>query len=100
MNRSTSRCTGYDPTALSRRQMLSQFGYGIGSIALSQLLMGESAAALSPGVITTPHVTPKAKRIIFLLQSGAPSQMDLYDYKPLLNELNGQELPDSVRQGQ
>lgn len=100
MKRSTSPCTGFDPTILSRRQLLSQFGYGIGSIALSQLLMRDSAEALSPGAIATPHVAPKAKRIIFLLQSGAPSQMDLFDYKPLLNELNGQELPDSVRQGQ
>jgi hypothetical protein len=47
-----------------------------------------------------PHFAPKAKRVIYLFQSGAPSQMDLYDYKPLLNEKHGQELPDSVRKGQ
>ena len=47
-----------------------------------------------------PHFAPKAKRVIYLFQSGAPSHLDLFDYKPMLNKMNGQELPDSVRQGQ
>jgi hypothetical protein len=46
------------------------------------------------------NIAPKAKRVIYLFQSGGPSQMDLYDYKPLLNKMNGEQLPDSVRQGQ
>jgi hypothetical protein len=52
------------------------------------------------GILGKPHFTPKVKRVIYLFQSGAPSQLDLFDYKPLLNKLNGQELPESVRQGQ
>ncbi|MCM8525340.1 MAG: DUF1501 domain-containing protein [Lentisphaeraceae bacterium] len=47
-----------------------------------------------------PHFTPKAKRIIYLYQSGGPSQLELFDHKPVLNKMHGQELPDSVRQGQ
>ena len=47
-----------------------------------------------------PHFPAKAKRVIYLFQSGAPSQMDLFDYKPKLNDLRGTELPDSIRKGQ
>ena len=46
------------------------------------------------------HHAPRAKRVVYLFQSGGPAQHDLFDYKPLLNERNGEELPDSVRQGQ
>ncbi len=52
------------------------------------------------GVLTGPHVQPRVKRIVSLFQSGGPSQIDLFDHKPLLQERNGTELPDSVRQGQ
>ena len=52
------------------------------------------------GVLAAPHHPPKAKRVIYLFMSGGPSQLDLFDYKPLLNEMNGQDLPDSVREGQ
>ena len=47
-----------------------------------------------------PHFTPKAKRIIYLYQSGGPSQLELFDHKPILDKMHGQQLPDSVRQGQ
>ena len=47
-----------------------------------------------------PHFAPKARRVIFLFQSGGPSQQDLFDYKPLLNERHGEELPESIRRGQ
>src|SRR5205807_6055554 len=57
---------------------------------------GDAQQAL-PGL---PHFPPRARRIICLFQSGAPSQMDLFDYKPRLQELFGQDLPDSVRRGQ
>ena len=93
-------CTGLDPSVISRRDWLSRFGYGLGSMALSGLMQKDFASAATPGLIATPHVAPRAKRIIFLFQSGAPSQMDLYDYKPMLNKMNGEELPASVRQGQ
>ena len=95
MHPHTPLCTG--PCAvdgMTRRDLLTRFGMGVGGMALAQLL-SRDAAAVAP-----PTFAPKAKRIIYLFQSGGPSQMDLYDYKPLLNELNGQQLPDSVRQGQ
>ena len=46
------------------------------------------------------HIAPRAKRVIYLFMSGGPSQLDLFDYKPLLNQMNGQDLPESVRMGQ
>lgn len=83
---------------LSRRQMLSQAGLGMGAVALSQMLATESCQA--SGILPALHHAPKAKRVIFLFQSGGPSQLDLYDHKPLLNEKHGTELPDEVRMGQ
>ena len=85
----------------TRRDFLSKTAMGLGAAALGTLLnpinlLGNTGG----GILRAPHHTPKAKRIIFLLQSGAPSQLDLFDYKPTLNKMNGQQLPDSVRQGQ
>lgn len=90
-----------------RRQFLQRFGLGFGTLALADLL-GENrrltgagtAHAATAGVLPTAHFPATAKRVIFLFQSGAPSQLDLLDPKPLLNELHGQELPDSVRGAQ
>ncbi|MGB7324090.1 MAG: DUF1501 domain-containing protein [Rubripirellula sp.] len=97
-------CTGNDLNPLSRRQWLSRFGYGLGSMALGSLLQQDmasgAAASVEAAIQSGMHHAPKAKRIIFLFQSGAPSQMDLFDYKPVLNQRNGEELPDSVRKGQ
>ena len=56
--------------------------------------------APSGGLADVPHFAPKAKRVVYLFQSGAPSQIDLFDYKPELERLRGQDLPDSVRRGQ
>jgi hypothetical protein len=70
---------------------------GLGAAALASLLAGESGAASLPGL---PHFAPKAKRIIYLFQHGAPSQLDLFDHKPALAKLRGQDLPASVRMGQ
>lgn len=88
-----------------RRQFLLQSGLGLGSMALASLLSPAgygSDAVPSPfkGILEAPHFAPKAKRIIYLFMSGGPSQLDLFDYKPLLNEKNGQDLPESVRKGQ
>ena len=47
-----------------------------------------------------PHFAPKAKRVIYLFQNGAPSQLESFDYKPLLNKMKGQDLPASIRMGQ
>ena len=83
---------------MNRRDWLASFGMGLGGIALSELL-GRSAAA-SGGVLGGCHFPPKAKRVIYLFQSGGPSQLDLYDHKPLLLAKTGEQLPDSVRGGQ
>ena len=109
---SNSPCTGYENgLGLSRRNWLGRFGMGLGSIALHNLLSRESDAARSWEQPTTKRSElqlaneatthrPRAKRVIYLFQSGGPSQMDLFDHKPVLNKLHGQQLPDSVRKGQ
>ncbi|MDA0832335.1 MAG: DUF1501 domain-containing protein [Planctomycetota bacterium] len=87
-----------------RREFLQRFGAGVGGVALAEMLAkSQSASAateIDRGVLGEPHFAPKAKRIIYLFQSGAPSHLDLYDYKPLLNEKHGEQLPDSVRGNQ
>jgi hypothetical protein len=83
---------------LTRRHFFGRSAAGIGSIALGSLLNPALLrAAAMPGL---PHFPPRAKSVIFLFQSGGPSQMDLFDYKPGLEKLRGAELPDSVRMGQ
>jgi hypothetical protein len=83
--------------------MLSRIGGGLGGIALADLLQNDrqaTAGLATPGLLAEPHHPPRAKRVIYLFQSGGPSQLETFDYKPLLNEMWGQPLPDSVRQGQ
>ena len=82
----------------SRRSFLKNVGGGLGMVALADLLQG--AEAPNPLAPKKPHFAPKAKRVIYLFQSGAPSQLDLFDYKPKLADLRATELPDSIRQGQ
>ncbi len=95
------RCTGFDPVVgMSRRRFLNRFGISLGGMALADLLNPAITRAGTGGVLENLHHPPRAKRVIFLFQAGAPSQMDLFDYKPLLNEKHGTELPDSVRRGQ
>jgi len=88
----------------SRRELLSGCGGIAASLALNSLLsrdaQAEPARANSPGLPGFPDHTPRAKRVIYLFQSGAPSQMDLFDHKPKLQDLRGKELPDSIRKGQ
>lgn len=81
----------------TRRHFFGKSAYGLGAIALSKLLGDELPRGGMPGL---PHFAPKAKRVIYLFQSGAPSQIELFDYKPKLQQLRGTDLPDSVRQGQ
>jgi uncharacterized protein (DUF1501 family) len=98
-----SICTGCEsPFGLSRRRFLNRFGMGLGGIALADLLGGGTPikAGSTPGLLATPHHTAKAKRVIYLFQSGGPSQLETFDYKPLLNEKQGEQLPESVRMGQ
>lgn len=95
-----SLCSGYEAAVgLTRRRFLHQFGMGLGGMALSSL-MADSTSVAGEGVLQALHHAPRAKRVIFLFQSGGPSQMDLFDHKPILNEKHGTELPDEIRQGQ
>jgi hypothetical protein len=83
---------------ITRRHFFSAASGGIGVAALSSLLAADAKA--EAGLPGLPHFAPKAKRVIYLFQHGAPSQLDLFDYKPKLAEARGLELPDSVRKGQ
>ena len=88
---------------IRRRHFFGRSAGGIGIAALATLLDGPLQAAQKaswPGLKGLPHHPPHAKRVIFLHQSGAPSQLDMLDPKPQLDQLHGQELPDSVRQKQ
>ncbi|MCH9656350.1 MAG: DUF1501 domain-containing protein [Planctomycetes bacterium] len=91
----------------NRRQFFGRSTTGIGTIALASLLNGnlfaKEKSGATPrvgGLADIPHFAPKAKRVIYLLQSGAPSQVDLLDHKPSLEKLHMTELPDSIRNGQ
>ena len=103
---------------LNRRLFLTRSGVGLGAVALNSLLKDDGLRAATDvpqpktagnlaesmtgigGLPGLPHFAPKAKRVIYLFQSGAPSQLDLFDYKPQIRERRGIELPDSVRMGQ
>jgi uncharacterized protein DUF1501 len=110
---------------LNRRHFFSRSSLGLGGAALASLLSESRAAgtereadvgdgatpdtrkpiplAIDPdggGILPAYHFPPKARRVISLFMSGGPSQLDLFDYKPLLNKMNGQDLPDSIRMGQ
>jgi uncharacterized protein (DUF1501 family) len=79
-------------STLTRRNFLARSTLGLGALAFGQLFAG--AAGLKP------HFTPRAKRVIYLFQSGGPSQLELLDYKPALKEHFDKQLPDSIRRGQ
>jgi hypothetical protein len=82
----------------TRRQFFGRTASGVGVAALSSLLQRAGLAA--PAISGLPHFAPTAKRVIYLHQSGGPSQLDLFDHKPELQKRRGIELPDSVRMGQ
>lgn len=91
---------------LRRRWFLQECGVGLGGIAASSLLMGEPASASPfPGAATdplaprAPHFAPKAKRVIYIFQAGAPSHLDMFDYKPELAKRNGQLPPADLLKG-
>jgi len=88
----------------TRRHFFGRTATGLGAVALSSLLaesVSGSESALGPGAkLDQLHHPPRAKRMISLFMSGGPSQMDMWDDKPVLRERNGEDLPDSVRQGQ
>ena len=88
---------------INRRKFLASLSIGVGSVALGSLLMPDlfggstDTADFVPGI---PHFAPKAKRVIYLFQNGAPSQLETFDHKPMLCTMMGENLPDSIRQGQ
>jgi hypothetical protein len=89
----------FDPLLhVTRRQFLGRGATGIGVAALASLMNRSVTAA--PGLPGVPHFTPKAKRVIWLTQAGAPSQLDLFDYKPGLRDQFNKDLPASVRGAQ
>src|SRR2546426_49545 len=94
---------------LTRRQLFGLGAKGIGVAVLASLFKQEgfsfveNEASRDPktgGLVGLPHYAPKVKRVIFLHQSGGPSQIETFDYKPALEKLHGTELPASIRQGQ
>ena len=93
---------------ITRRHFFGRTATGVGTAALASLLgkdlsaaaRGDSLERPFPGLPALPHLAPKAKRVIWLFQSGGPSQMDLFDYKPQLDRWRGEDLPDSIRKGQ
>src|SRR5262245_896876 len=91
-----------DLQRVSRRHFFGTSAAGLGSVALGTLLsgsLGRTAQAASANYAATTHLQfpPRIKRVIYLFQAGGPAQQDLFDYKPLLNEQNGQQLPPHVR---
>jgi len=85
-------------SALNRRHFLGRSATAIGTAALGSLLAQDGYAADPVKALT--NFAPKAKRVVYLFQSGGPSQLELLDYKPGLKKLHGTDLPDSIRQGQ
>jgi len=89
---------------ITRRHFFGASATGLGTVALGSLLNGIGAnaarASATGGALEDLHFAPRAKRVIYLFQSGGPAQQDLFDYKPLLNDQNGQQLPAHVRAGQ
>src|SRR5713101_7696077 len=89
---------------LTRRHFFARGAHGLGTAALASLLPAKAAAGeqISPigGLLGLPHFAPKAKRAIYLFMNGGPSQMDMWDYKPKMDELFDKDLPDAIRKGQ
>ncbi len=87
-----------DPFAESRLHMTRRHFFGLNACGIGAAAL---AAGTEPGALPgLPHFQPTAKRVIYLFQSGGPSQMELFDYKPRLKEFEGTDLPESVRKGQ
>jgi hypothetical protein len=102
MNELASAMARAEALGATRRHFFRRGAAGIGLAALGSLLNSElfADASATGGLPGLPHFAPKAKRVIYLHQSGAPSQIDLFDYKPTLAKLQGTELPATIRMGQ
>lgn len=107
--RSTNKDIQHVQQQMDRRSFFKKTSLGLGAIALGSLLNPlktfastnfDNPLSSENGLPGLPHFVPKAKRIVYLFQSGGPSQLETFDYKPKLYDLHGQDLPASVRQGQ
>ncbi|MEM7145552.1 MAG: DUF1501 domain-containing protein [Verrucomicrobiota bacterium] len=85
---------------MNRRHFFGKTATGIGTAALASLLGEDAKGALEKAGGSFPNFVPRAKRVIYLFQSGGPPQMDLFDYKPYLDQVHQEEVPDSVFNGQ
>src|SRR5687767_9118829 len=92
----------------TRRQFFGRSALGVGTAALASLLGKDAWGAGAPGLMgkhgipglpALPHFAPKAKRVIYLFQNGAPSHVDLFDYKPQLRAWHGKQIPDELTGG-
>jgi len=104
MNCPSQLYRGLDPKLITRRWFFQQCGLGLGGIGLASLLserklFGATPAAANPAAPHPPHFKPRAKNVIYLFMAGGPSQLELFDYKPKLIELNGQPIPQSFIEG-
>lgn len=100
MNRTGLHRLNTSPPLLARRWFLQECGIGLGAAALASLLTREGYAAVAdPLSPRKPHFAPKAKRVIFLFQAGAPSHLELFDYKPKLAEMDGRLPPPELLEG-
>jgi len=94
-----------DPKLITRRWFFQQCGLGLGGIALASLLSERKLFGATPAPVANPmaprppHFKPRAKNVIYLFMAGGPSQLELFDYKPRLIELNGQPIPQSFIEG-
>ncbi len=93
--------------ALKRRAFLRRMGVGVGAAALQSLMLGDDSKALAHGTAASrggrndlPHHPPRVKNVIFLCMAGGPSHLETFDYKPQLNALDGQAIPESFTKGQ
>ena len=92
----SSHCGRFGPPVLSRREMLSRAGLGIGSLALANLLLDDGALADEAGAVARRDPAAKARSLIFLFMGGGPSHVDTWDPKPLLARLHGKDVPESI----
>jgi hypothetical protein len=102
MNCQSHLYRGHNPKMVTRRWFFQQCGVGLGAIALGQLFRENGWAAsapLNPLAAKQPHFMPRAKRVIFLFMAGAPSHLELFDYKPALEKWNGKPPPDELIKG-
>src|SRR5436309_12709921 len=94
-----------DLCLVTRRHFFSRCAMGLGGIALASLLSENRLLGAAPGgspnpmAPRLPHFRPRVKNLIYLFMAGGPSQLDLFDYKPKLVELNGQPIPQSFIEG-